>query len=47
MSKRVTILIDDEIDKKIRLKQGKLIQEKMSSFSYSKVINQILKKGLA
>ena len=47
MSKRITIIIEDEIDKKLRLKQGKLIQDSMSPVSYSKVVNQVLKKGLA
>ncbi len=28
MSKRVTIMIDDDLDKKLRLRQAKLIQEK-------------------
>ena len=30
MSKRVTIMIDDDLDKKIRLRQAKLIQQKQS-----------------
>lgn len=47
MSKRVTIIIDDKIDKELRIKQGKMIQTRKSSVSYSNVVNQILKKGLA
>jgi hypothetical protein len=27
MSKRVTIMIDDDLDKKLRLRQAKLIQQ--------------------
>ena len=49
MAKRVTIMIDDDLDKKIRLRQAKMIQTKQSSFSYSKVINEALRtvlKGL-
>ena len=46
MSRRVTIMIDDELDKKIRLRQAKLIQQEQSSYSYSKVLNEILKKSL-
>lgn len=46
MSKRITIIMEDEIDKKLRLKQAKLIQNSMSAVSYSSVINQTLKKGL-
>lgn len=46
MSKRVTIMIDDENDKKLRLKQAKLITENQSSYSYSKVLNETLRKSL-
>lgn len=46
MSKRVTIMIDDDLDKKIRLRQAKMIQQEQSSYSYSRVINEILKKSL-
>ena len=38
MSKRVTIMIDDDLDKKLRLRQAKLIQQEQSSYSYSKVL---------
>jgi len=31
MSKRVTIMIDDDLDKKLRLRQAKLIQQEQSS----------------
>lgn len=46
MSKRVTIMIDDDNDKKLRLMQSKLIAQKQSSYSYSRVINEILRKML-
>lgn len=46
MSKRVTIVLDDEIDKKLRQIQAKTIQNTSSSVSYSGVINKILEKGL-
>ena len=46
MAKRVTIMIDDDIDKKIRLIQSKLIAKTSESVSYSKVINDELKKQL-
>lgn len=46
MSKRVTVVIDDDIDKKIRLKQAKLIQTRQESVSFSRVINETLRKGL-
>ena len=41
-ARRVTIMIEDDFDKKLRLIQAKLIQKNQSSCSYSKVINQIL-----
>ncbi len=38
MSKRVTIMIDEDLDKKLRLRQAKLIQQEQSSYSYFKVL---------
>jgi len=46
MSKRVTIMIDEDLDKKLRLRQAKLIQQEQSSYSYSKVLNEVLRKSL-
>lgn len=46
MAKRVTIMIDDDLDKKLRLLQAKLIQETVDSVSYSQVINDTLRKNL-
>ena len=46
MAKRVTIMIDDDLDKKVRLKQAKLIQKTNSSVSFSKVINDTIRKCL-
>ena len=46
MAKRVTIMVDDDIDKKLRLRQAKLIQQEQSSYSYSKVLNEIIRKAL-
>ncbi len=46
MSKRVTIVIDEDLDKKIRLRQAKTIQQTQSSCSYSKIINEVLRKKL-
>lgn len=39
-------MIDDDVDKKLRLCQAKLIHQEQTSYSYSKVINEILRKGL-
>jgi len=46
MSKRVTIMIDEDLDKKLRLRQAKMIQQKQSSYSYSKTLNEVLRKSL-
>ena len=46
MSKRVTIVIDNDLDKKLRLRQAKLIQQEQSAYSYSRVINDTLRKVL-
>ncbi len=46
MSKRVTIVIDDDIDKKLRHRQAKIIQQEQASCSFSRVINDILRKVL-
>ena len=37
-------MIDDELDKKIRIYQAKKIQKENTTYSYSKAINDILKK---
>ena len=46
MSKRITIMIDDELDKKLRLRQARMIQQKQTSYSYSRVMNETLRKVL-
>ncbi len=46
MSKRVTIMIDDDLDKKLRFRQAKLIAQEQSSYSYSRVLNEVLRKSL-
>ncbi len=46
MAKRVTIMIDDDNDKKLRNYQAKQIQQSQDSVSFSKVINEILRKQL-
>jgi len=46
MSKRVTIMIDDDLDKKLRLRQAKMIQQEQASYSYSKVLNDVIRKAL-
>jgi len=46
MAKRITIMIDDDLDKKLRLLQAKEIQSTNSAVSYSRVINKTLRKKL-
>ena len=46
MSKRVTIVIDDDLDKKLRTKQAKMINQTQASYSYSKALNEELRKTL-
>jgi len=45
MARRVTIMIDDDLDKKTRMIQAKKIQQEQSSYSYSRVINETLRKA--
>ncbi len=46
MAKRITIMIEDDLDKKLRVIQAKAIQNTSSFVSYSKVINETLRKKL-
>ena len=46
MAKRITIMLDDELEKKLRLKQAKLIQKTKNTVSFSQVINEVIQKGL-
>jgi len=46
MGKRVTIMIDDDIAKKLHLIQAKAIQSTTSSVSFSKVLNEVIRKEL-
>jgi len=43
---RITIMIDSEINKKIRNLQAQQIKKTNSSVSYSKVVEQLLAKSL-
>ena len=45
-AKRVTIMIEHELDKKIRLLQSKMITKTNGSYSFSKVIGELLEEGL-
>lgn len=46
MGKRVTIVLEDDLIKKLHEIQAKQIKESTESVSFSGVINETLKKGL-
>lgn len=46
MSRRVTIMIEGDLDKKIRLYQSKKIQKENSTYSYSRVVNDIIRRNI-
>ena len=46
MARRVTIMLDDNLEKKLRTIQSKMIIQKRSSVSLSSVINEHLAKSL-
>jgi len=46
MSKRVTIVIDEDLDKKLRHRQANVIRQTEASCSYSQVLNECLRKVL-
>ncbi len=39
-------MIDDDIDKKLRIRQARLIEKDKKSISYSRVLNDTLRKSL-
>lgn len=46
MTKRITVMMGDEVDKKLRKIQAKMIEKTQGSFSYSRVLNEVLVKAL-
>ena len=44
MGKRITLMIDDDLDKKIRYLQAQAIRNTHKAVSYSEIINQILRE---
>ena len=46
MALRVTIMLNDDIAKKLRALQAKKLRESTASVSFSKIINDVLEKGL-
>jgi hypothetical protein len=46
MGKRITVILDDEVVKKLRILQSKKISKSVESVSFSSVVNGELKKIL-
>ena len=45
-SKRMSLMIDEDVEKKLRFLQSKLIRKNQTYVSFSKVVNQIIRKNL-
>ena len=45
-TKRITIIIDDDLDRKLRALQAKQIMKSTKSVSFSNIMNQVLRKSL-
>ncbi|MFQ5573605.1 MAG: hypothetical protein ACE5EJ_05095 [Nitrosopumilaceae archaeon] len=46
MLRRVTIMLEDDLQKKLRERQAKLIKQGNKSVSFSQVINRTLSEGI-
>jgi hypothetical protein len=46
MPSRITVMLEDDVVKKLRVKQSKMIQESNSAVSFSHIINETLKSSL-
>jgi len=46
MAKRITIMLDDDLVKKLHEIQAKQIKQSIKSISFSHVMNEVLRKGL-
>lgn len=46
MAQRITIMLDEDVAKKLRNIQAKQLKNSTASVSFSKVINETLKKTL-
>lgn len=46
MGKRITIVLDDDLLKKLREKQAKQIKESAKAVSFSSVLNETLRKSV-
>ncbi len=46
MAKRITIMIDDDLDKKLHIIQAQAIQKTNSAVSFSKVLNEVIRNNI-
>ncbi len=46
MGERITVMLDEEVVKKLRNRQAKLLRDSTKSVSFSKVLNETLKTAL-
>jgi len=46
VAERITIMLNSEIAKKLRALQAKRLKESVTSVSFSRIINEVLEKGL-
>ena len=46
MAERITIMLNSDIAKKLRMLQAKKIKESSSTVSFSRIVNEALEKGL-
>ena len=46
MSRRITIMLESDLEKKLRALQAKLIKNSTNAVSFSQVLNQAVAEGL-
>ncbi len=46
MAIRISIMLDEDLQKKLRELQGKMISRSQKSISFSHVVNEIIRRGL-
>jgi len=46
MGRRITIVLDENIEKKLRLLQSRYVKKSVKSISFSRVLNMVLDEGL-
>jgi len=46
MGRRITIVLDEEIEKKLRFLQSRFVKKSLKSTSFSHVLNLVLAEGL-